>query len=430
MAMNRSTTALVLTLVIGVSTTNLFSQGTSAPVGPKLSETLARNLAGATGTDVPEDRRAKAYSKLLEAQRFIWRSNPVRSRSGGQGAVKFARNALQVALELDPKLAEAYTALAELSLSSPPTDVDEAVQLALMAVKVDPNNFGGHRILARLFTYKSNLGNSGTNDRTYAAKALGEWKEVARLDPRNAEAWAFLSEFYGLAGMQNEQIDSLKKWVAASTPVETQFYKRVMGGQSDLSPENASLKLGAALINAGRSADAVEVLSLLVSDEPSNAEAISLLRQSLASADARTSAVAIESLQQAVFANPDSPVLVSLLAQVQARSGKVDDGARVLRDAIERTKASDLAAASGLQVTLGDILVGADRLAEAVTAYEDALKLRGLDRPRTVLETDRTFAFQVYEKLITTYRKANRLAEARSAVERARQLLGNDVFAG
>jgi tetratricopeptide (TPR) repeat protein len=397
--------------------------------GPKLSELLARNLAGAPAGTVSEAKREQAYAKLLEAQRYIWRSNPVRSRSGGQGAVRQAKAALQSVLELDPKLAEAYTALAELSLSSPPTDVDEAVALANLAIKVDPNNFGGHRILARLFTYKSNL-NNGPNDRAFALKAIAEWKEVARLDPRNAEAWAFLSEFYGQAGMANEQIDALKKWVAAAVPIETQFYRKVMGGQSDLSPESASLKLGTALVKAGRNSEAIEVLSLLVSDEPDNSEALNLLKQSLSTADEKNSAMAIESLQQAVFANPENTALIGLLAQVQARSGRVEEGAKVLRDAVERTKALDVMSASSLQVELGDLFAGADRLEEAVTAYESALKIRGLDKPRTVPDADRIFALQVFEKLINTYKKANRPAEARAAVQRARLLLGNDVFSG
>jgi tetratricopeptide (TPR) repeat protein len=301
--------------------------------------------------------------------------------------------------------------------------------LANLAIKVDPNNFGGHRILARLYTYKSNL-NNGLTDRAFTAKAINEWKEVTRLDPRNAEAWAFLSEFYGQAGSANEQIDALKKWVAAAVPVETQFYRRVMGGQSDLSPENASLKLGTALVKAGRNSEAIEVLSILISDEPDNSEAVSLLKQSLLSADAKNSAMAIESLQQAVFANPDSTALVTLLAQVQAKSGRVDDGAKVLRDAFERTKSTDVTSASSLQVELGDLLAGADRLEEAVTAYESALKIRGLDKPHAVPDPDRVFALQVFEKLINTYKRANRPAEARAAVQRARQLLGSDVFSG
>lgn len=397
--------------------------------GPKLSEQLARNLSGAPAGAIPETKREQAYAKLLEGQRYIWRSNPVRSRSGGSGAVRQAKAALQSALELDPRLAEAYTALAEISLSSPPTDVDEAVALANLAIKVDANNFGGHRILARLYTYKSNL-NNGAIDRTFAAKAISEWKEVARLDPRNAEAWAFLSEFYGQTGLANDQIDALKKWVASAVPVESQFYRRVMAGQSDLSPENASLKLGKALVKSGRDAEAIEVLSLLISDEPDNTEAINILKQSLLTADAKNSAMAIESLQQAVYANPDNAALIGLLAHVQARSGRVDEGAKVLRDAVERTKGSDLMSASSLQVELGDLMAGADRLEEAVSAYEAALRIRGLDRPRIVPETDRVFALQVFEKLINTYKKANKPAEARAAVERARQLLGSDVFAG
>ena len=33
-----------------------------------------------------------------------------------------------------------------------------------------------------------------------SAKAIAEWKQVVRLDPRNAEAWALLGELYDRTG--------------------------------------------------------------------------------------------------------------------------------------------------------------------------------------------------------------------------------------
>ena len=113
--------------------------------------------------------------------------------------MRSAKSAFQSAVELDPALAEGYTALAELALSTPPNDVDEAIGLAGLAAHIDNDNFGAHRIMARLFTYKSNL-NTGIINQTFATKAVSEWKEVTRLDPRNAEGWAFLSEFYFYSG--------------------------------------------------------------------------------------------------------------------------------------------------------------------------------------------------------------------------------------
>lgn len=404
--------------------------GTPLPSTPKISELLAKNLESySPNAEVPRDKREQAYAKLLEAQRYIWRSNPARGQTGGATNVRLAKAALQKALEIDPGLAEAYTALAELSLSSPPNDVDEAIALASMATKINPDNFGGHRILARLYTYKSRL-NNGSLDQTFAGKAIAEWKEIARLDPRNAEAWAFLAEFYEQAGKPDDQIEALKKWLASATPLDTYFYRKTIGGRADLSPESASLKLGPALMKAGRIQEAVEVLSLVVADEPENQEAIDRLKEALETADSKTAASAIESLQQAVYANPGNIALLNLLAQVEWRAGKTEDAIKVLTTASDKLAGSDRVSASSLQVSVGELYASADRFAEAISAFEKALKVRGLDKVQTVADEDRDFAMAVFEKLIQVYKRANRPDEARAVIDRARKLLGkDDLFA-
>lgn len=401
----------------------------AAPV-PKIADTLALNLEkyGAS-TETPREKREQAYAKLMEAQRYIWRSNPMRPQPGQANNMRLAREALQRAVELDPTLAEAYTALAELAITSPPNDVEEAISLAMIATKLEPNNFGGHRILARLYTYKSRL-TTGSLDSAFAAKAISEWNEVVRLDPRNAEGWAFLSAFYEETGKSDEQIEALRKWVASATPLETQFFRRVMGGRESLSPESASMKLGPALMKAGRSQEAVEVLSLVVADEPENNEAVELLREAIESADTKTAAAAVESLQQAAFANPANVSLVGLLAQVHARAGKFDEATKVLQGASERLTGSDKTSASSLQVSLGDIYAGADRHDEAVKAYESALTLRGITGTALVEQDEREFVMAVFEKIIQVHKNANQPAEAKSAIDRARKLLGkDDLFA-
>ncbi len=397
---------------------------------PKIAETLALNLEKyGLNTETPREKREQAYAKLMEAQRYIWRGNPMRIQAGAANNLRLAREALQKAVELDPTLAEGYTALAELAITSPPNDIDEAISLASIAIKIEPNNFGGHRILARLYTYKSRL-NSGTLDTAFAAKAISEWKQVVRLDPRNAEGWAFLSSFYEETGKQAEQIEALKQWVASASPLETQFFRRIMGGRENLSPESASMKLGPALMKAGRSQEAVEVLSLVVADEPENNEAVELLRDAIESADTKTAAAAIESLQQAVFANPGNISLVGLLAQVQARAGKLDEAAKVLQTAAERLAASDKASSASLQVSLGDIYAGSDRYDEATRAYETALIVRGIKGTAQVTEDQREFVMMVFEKIIQVHKNADRPADAKAAIERARSLLGrDDLFA-
>ncbi|HEX9962268.1 MAG TPA: hypothetical protein VGB00_15145, partial [Pyrinomonadaceae bacterium] len=271
--MIKTTLVLVLATAFGLlGGTKATAQITADPPPiaaptPRLSTALAQNLERMQSQGVPRERREQAYASLLEGQRHIWTMSRQRSQSAFNAGAQAARQALQKSVELDPTLAEGYTALSELVLTTPPNDIEEAIALANLAAKVNPNSYGARRILARLYTIKSRL-NGGVLDADWTQKAIGEWKEIARLDPRSAEAWAFLSEFYNRTNRGSERIDALERWLASATPLETRFYLTVMGARENLSPESASLKLGAALIKADRSREAVEVLSRVVADEP------------------------------------------------------------------------------------------------------------------------------------------------------------------
>ncbi len=399
----------------------------------KLSELLANNLKTRDLNAVVERaEREQAYAKLLEGQRYVWNITSLRrgrTQAGNQYNARMARQALKEALEFDPTLAEAYTLLAELSISAPPTDVDEAINLARIAIQIEPNNFGARRILGRLYTFKSGLGSDRLNS-TLADSAVEEWKNVARLDPRNAEAWAFLSEFYLKKNKENERIDALQKWLSSATPIDAQFYQRVMGGSESLSPENASIKLGAAFLKAGRTQEAVETISLVIADDPQNGAAIDLLREALESSRDGSAAVAIQSLQQAVYANPGNFALVNLLSDVHARSGNFDEAAKVLRDASAKAAASDKVTAAAFQVSLGDLYSRAERYSESLAGYEEAIAIRGFAPGVTFSDDQREFLIRVFEKIILTQKAANRPNDVRSTIERARKLLGTeDLFA-
>ncbi len=396
-----------------------------ASATPKLSEAFSKNLAQTQTADISRERREQAYSKLLEAQRYIWTlSRPQRSQEGIISAAKLAKQSLQKAVELDPTLAEGYTALAELYLTTPPPDLDEAIMLANIAVKINPNNFGGHQLLGRIYSIKSGV-SQGELDLASVRKAISEWKEVAQIDSRNAEAFAFLSEFYNKIDRQPERIEALRNWMAAATPLDSRFYRAVVGKQAQLSPDFAALKLGEALIENGEVGEAVEVLSRAVADNPDSSPAIELLRQAVETADNNAVGTAIQSLQQAVFANPENSSLVILLAQVQARVGKIDDAGKTLREAAAKITDTDNASAANLQVALGDIYFIANRLNEAVAAYQMALAARGISKNEKISEDERDFAMSVYEKMINTYKKENRPDEVKTLIDQARILFGD-----
>ncbi|HTK37585.1 MAG TPA: tetratricopeptide repeat protein, partial [Pyrinomonadaceae bacterium] len=323
------TKRILIAIVLLTGAVSAAAQTPTATPTAKISDKLA-TIADATGqnSDIPREKREQAYAKLLEGQRYLLQSNPTRGSYSSANA-RSAKAAFQRSVELDPTLAEGYTALAELALSTPPGDVDEAIDLAKIAVKVDPDNYGGHRILARLYTYRSKLRN-GSLDPESSAKAVAEWEEMTRLDPRNAEAWAFLSEFYSEAGKSDEELKALQRWVASATPLETGFYRQIMGRDEALTAENASLKLAAAYLKSDHATDAISVLAELISDDPDSDDALNLLREAVEDATPDSSEKAISALQQAVYANPGNSSLVTLLAQVQARTGRIGDAAKLL----------------------------------------------------------------------------------------------------
>ncbi len=395
---------------------------------PKLSEKLSKNPE--QNTEVSRERREQAYAKLLEGQRYIWnlRKPQQRSQAAATAVALLARQSLQKSVELDPTLAESYTALAEIVWITPPNDLDEAIKLANIAVKIDPNNFGGHQLLARFYTIKSNLTRTNLNAE-FAQKAIFEWKEIARLDPRNAEAFAFLSEFYSKTNKPDERIAALKKWLAAATPLDARFYRAIIGKQADLSPEYASLELGEALIQTGEAREAVEILSRAVADNPDNSQAVELLRDAIETSDNNSIGTAVEALQQAVFANSDNASLVILVAQVQNRLGKVDDATKILREATLKF-AKDESSASVLQVALADIYVTANRYNEAIAAYQNALAARGIKKNEFETDDDREFALGVYGRMVNAYKKANRPQEALEMIRglRAKNTLDTDLL--
>jgi tetratricopeptide (TPR) repeat protein len=396
----------------------------------RLSSILAKNPELLADASVSRERREQAFLKLMEGQRYLWGMSRTRSQSAINTSAKLARQSFVNAVELDPKLSEGYTALAELTLTTPPNDIEEAVSLAAISTKINPDNFGSQRILARIYTIKSRL-NNGKLEQANAAKAIQAWKDVARIDTRNAEAWAFLSEFYAQTGKDSERIIALQNWLGASQPIEneTGFFRNVTGNQS-LSPESATVKLGEAYIKAGKDTEAVEVLSRAIADNPESSEAINLLSRAIPNVDKATSNKTIEALQQAVFANPESSELVQLLARLQAQAGKTDESVKLIKSLIEKSSADDKYTAANLELSLAEMLLENGRDDEAISAYQDALKRREIGKTNLVTEDDVDFATTVYSKIIQTYKITDRFVEAKAVIEKARTVFGkNDLFA-
>ena len=409
-----------------------YSQTSPAPTPTpaiKLSEQLTQILQNYDRGAVSRAKREQAYAKLLEAQRSIYRMQTQRTQSGlamfaGQG-----RGAILESLQYDPGLSECYVALVELTLITS-SDLDEASSLSSLAIKLNKDSIGGHKFLARLLTRKSGL-TGASIDWEIATKAIQEWNEVTRLDPRNAEGWALLSELYDRTGRSDDAIGALRKWVAASMPVDAGWFQRIVGGRpEELLPEQAPFHLASALSRAGRTREAVEVLVQQLSDDPNNADIMAQIQDVVGMAKPEAIAQAIEPIRQVVLSHPGSLTLLEFFAGLDAKAGNVDQAIAILRAAYEKLGVTDRPAAANLQITIGDIFSSRDRFSEAATAYEKALSTRGLDDAHVLDPDEKEFVMAVFDKLITAYRHSNRIDDAKSAIARARKLLGrDDIFA-
>jgi len=427
---------LILALLGGGFTA--FSQTTAPSPSPVIGsmttartfEEVAKILAAYDpAKDITRERRQQAYGKLFEAERFLYQMYIQRSRAAQNLFAEQSRASLIETLRIDPTLSEAYVSLAEISLLTS-TDLDEASSLCRTAIRFNKNSIGGHKFLARILTKQSGLRGLQMDDKKMA-EAINEWKEVTRLDPRSAEAWALLSEFYERTDRKQEAIDSLRKWVAASSPLDAGWFRQIVGGRpEEISPDEAQPRLSSALVRAGRTEEAVDLLSQMLADDPDNSDYMAQIQEAVELADPKNIAKAIQPLRQIVLSHPGSVNLLSFYASIEAKVGNIDDAVKMLGDSFTKLQVSDRVAAANLQVALGDVYVSSNRIKDAAGAYEKALMTRGLDQAATLDPEEREFAMTVFDKLITAYKRANRIEEAKAVILRARKLLGNnDLFA-
>lgn len=395
---------------------------------PSLSEVFAYNVPEPS-IPIPaitSDKRQQAYAKLLEGQRHFWTITTRRLRTQAALAMHAAaaRQALVKALEINPSLTEAYTTLAELGFELRLNNPAEIERLSKIAVRLDPDNYGAHRLLAAVYTLQSDLPGDDLN-RKNADKAIAEWSEVVRLDPRNAEGWAFLSEFYERTGQTEKQIEALRNWGAAAGALDDRFYSSILNG-SELTPDAAVVRLGKALVRSGKNGEAVTILSRAVSDKPSSSEAVAALEDALNAASAEDSLKALDALKQAVYANPTNLALVDVLASTQAKSGQLEEAIKTLQSGIEKIGASDKASAAELFFKIGDFYGESNREREAVGAYEKALSVMEIGNLPLQNETEREFASRAIPKIVDIYRQGGKIGEARTAIARLSTLLGKN----
>lgn len=408
-------------LLLTARAQNSATDKTSAQAQPAIS---SGQVTSPTDSPASRQKREQAYAKLLAGQRFLL---DLRRGEGGADAaptVRLAKQAFQDAVQLDPTLAEAYTALAEIALFYPPRNIDEAVKQARVAISVNRNNFGAHQLLSRIYALKSGL-SSKELDRANAELAVAALQEVARLSPNDAEAWALLGEMYLALGRTDEAIKALTRWSVAPAADDPRFFQTITGGR-ELTPDAAAARLGEALIRAGRAREAVAAIRRALSLDPQNAAYEELLGRAVEASGADDAATIAE-LRSMVAADPQSTATTTLLARVLARAGRADEAVQTLRAAISRRAPSDKEGAMTLRLALAQTFADALRYADAVAVYEEILKERGItgNAPLTD-ENEKGIAGELLRRIVSLHKSAGKTNEAIATIERMRRLLGND----
>lgn len=363
------------------------------------------------------ERRAQAYAKLLEGQRYF---ETVRGSAASVETLRRAQAAFRQAAELDASLAEAHTALAEIALFF--DDLQQSETEGQTAARLNPDNYGAHRILSRVYTLKSKLVEDKL-DPVAADKAVAELREVIRLHPNDAEGWALLAEFYAATGREKEAIEALRTWATLPASVEDRFYKAITRGRN-LTPDAANGRLGELLLRAGQTEAAIAAFRRAISIEPENASYLKLLGDALETKGTADKSV-IEELSRIVAQQPQNSAAVQMLARAQSSAGEVEDAVATIRAGIKGVKPGNEGDRLQLQVLLADTLADASRYDEAIAVYEELLKSRNILDAPLGSERERRFAVAALSSIITLQKQAGKADEALATVERMRRLLGD-----
>lgn len=436
-----------------------------------ISLVYVHSVEAQTTEAVSRERRAQAYAKLLEGQRYL-----VAARSGllTQRVLEQARAAFAQAIERDPSLAEAHTAIAEIAFYT--ENAEQAMREATAAVRIDKDNSGARRILSRLYSIgaiartQPEAGSAGNNnsgnsrvDPQAIDNAVAQLREVVRLNPKDAEAWALLGEFYFQTNRTKEAIEAYSRWADAPAPLDTRFF-RVLTGR-ELSTDAALARLGEAYMRANQPEQATAAFRRALAAEPENSEYLQLLGTAIQASGKGNPAAVVAELERLVAANPNNTAAVIQLARAQVQaSNRPEDAAQTLRAAIARratdanrsnatnstnstdtgnrtnrisrtnrrspanTGEGDGGAREGieLRLELARILTDATRYTEAIAAYEDALKAAGIGDTPLTSDMDKALASEVIERIAEIQRRQNQSDEAKRSIERLRRLLGSD----
>ncbi|HWQ31997.1 MAG TPA: tetratricopeptide repeat protein [Blastocatellia bacterium] len=379
--------------------------------------------------------RRRAYVRYMEAHQLL-SQRPLR--------ISEVLAAFREVIRLDPTAAEPHADLGEVYLFYTQR-LEEAEREGLEAIRLDPDCLNGHRLLARLYVFAVRVEKQPRPE--VVSRAIREYEQVTRLDPANAEAWAFLADLYESKKETAKELQALERWAAA--PVSNDlFYSRLTS--SELSAERAYHQLSQLYLALGRTKEAIDAARRAYEMEPESPEyasnLIRILRRAPTIADelqiyaqlSRTAdtpplqigygaaqvragqyAQAVERLHTAVRRDPTNSSAVSLLAIALRRAGRRQEAVETLKQGIAQAEES---AKPGLRISLAETCDEMGKSEEALAQYEqifEGLIAQGKPEPQTL-----SLLSDVASRLVRLYLRVGNRQRLQSVYARAQKLLG------
>ncbi len=389
-----------------------------------------------------EEARLAAQLRYFEALRLKAESQATRSPRLLEQSVK----AFEAAIRLDPQAVEPRLDLAELQFFFF-SRLDLAERLGQEVLQLDPKSADGHLLLGRLLLAQLRETEAEADRPALVDQAVQRFERVAELDPRRAEAWAFLAELYQMRREIDKLIAALEKWAAAPLPNDESFYRWMM--DQELSPAQAHFRLAPLYLQAGRKPEALASARRAYEANPASEEYASTLVRVLAGA---TSLETELSLYRQFARGATGPILQLGFGGALLRAGRYEEALLLLREVVRANAENPQ---SLVFLSIAQRRTG-DRPA-AVASLEAALRLEGgeerrdlqlqlaetfeemgrddaaLDRYRALFEAfaskggltpaGQPLFEEVVSRLIRLHRRLGRLSQIEAILRQTRQVL-------
>ncbi|MBI3650117.1 MAG: tetratricopeptide repeat protein [Acidobacteria bacterium] len=409
--------------------------------------------------EIKPDNRSKALQKYLEAQNY--------EQAGNYSA---AVAAYKEAIALDPNSAELRVAFGALYLKN--RNVIDAETQAREAMKVEPTNLEGRKLLARIFISQSFVGS--TFDKDKARAAIKELEEIAKSDQhakielgdKPIPVLGVIGDLYESLEEKDKAIEAFKKVSESDASADTahiqlaqiyfqknKFREAAAAARKayDLNPKSIQYAglLAKSLLRLGRTQEALDIYrkALNIKDPDKNG------KPNKAPDDDDTeglkSAMGISPLtfdyaEALVFAGKydeaikqvdpvlklvrkDSPLyLAGIRIKVDAsrRSGKREEAVKTLEEAL---KGQDVSESLPVLYSLAETYEEMQKFDKAVQTYEEALSaIVNPDGTVGNREEDKQNAGAVLTRIGLAYRTAGQRDKAMETFERMRKVLGAD----